>query len=53
MPISCPGGKKPRYRVKGGKQRLAFCGKNVVEVKNLNSGKLKKVAKQRKSLGMN
>lgn len=37
MPINCPGGEDPRYRTrttKGGqKQRLAFCGNEVVEVK--------------------
>jgi len=32
MPISCPGGQKPRYRWKGN-MRLAFCGNTVIETK--------------------
>lgn len=38
MPISCPGGEKPRYRAKKtekGTVRLAFCGSKVVEAKKL------------------
>ena len=40
MPIKCPSGGKPRYRVKttktGKKIRLAFCGrKKVVEAKRI------------------
>ena len=38
MPISCPGGGKPRYRHKG-KVRLAFCGSEVKEAKNVKTGK--------------
>lgn len=39
MPISCPGGGKPRYRMKGGAggTRLAFCGGKVVEAKNMRT----------------
>ncbi len=37
MPISCPGGEKPRYRHKG-KTRLAFCGNTVAEAKNVDTG---------------
>jgi len=36
MPVKCVRGVKPRYRfrkVKGGKQRLAFCNSKVVEAK--------------------
>ena len=49
-PISCPGGQKPRYRVRrlsGGKaQRLAFCGDKAVEVTPMKKrgGKLKKTS---------
>lgn len=42
MPIKCPGGLEPRFRfrdVKGGKQRLAFCGNEVVEIVNFLNGK--------------
>lgn len=52
MPISCPGGEKPRYRVKTtskthDKIRLAFCGGgHVVEAK-----KLAKKAKAKKTIG--
>ncbi len=40
MPIICPSGRKPRFRVKttktGKKIRLAFCGKKkVVEAKRI------------------
>jgi len=49
MPISCPDGKKPRFRVKHtekGNVRLAFCDDKAVE-----AVKLKKRAKRRKKLG--
>lgn len=51
MPISCPGGEKPRYRVKTTsksheKIRLAFCGNKTVEAK-----KLSKKAKEKRKLG--
>ncbi len=39
MPVSCPGGGKARYRWKGGKVRLAFCGNQVVEAKS-KSGRM-------------
>lgn len=48
MPITCPSGKKPRYRfrkTKTGKQRLAFCNNKVVEItpyKNSKKGIPKK-----------
>lgn len=38
MPISCPDGKKARFRVKrekGPDVRLAFCGNKVVEAEKL------------------
>ena len=44
MPVSCPGGHKPRFRVKRtkrGKVRLAFCGNKVVEAKKLRKRKKK------------
>ena len=41
MPLTCPGGQKPRYRWKDG-VRLAFCGKKVVETKK-KGGKAKRV----------
>jgi len=37
MPVTCPGGGKPRFRRKG-KMRLAFCGSEVVESKNMQTG---------------
>lgn len=57
MPISCPGGGKPRYRARKtskGTQRLAFCDGKVKEVKNLKTGEtkiLKSKAKARGRLG--
>lgn len=54
MPVSCPGGKKARYRIrktKKGHQRLAFCGNKVVEVTNMKKnrhGKLKKASRGKK-----
>ena len=52
MPIRCKGGGKPRYRVrrlKGGKkQRLAFCGSDVVETKDLSTGVTEKITKKAK-----
>ena len=45
MPISCPSGGDPRYRVKKN-IRLAFCDNKVVETK-----KLKKKAKNKGKLG--
>lgn len=45
MPISCPAGGEPKYRVKG-KVRLAFCDNKVVEAK-----KLAQKAKAKKKLG--
>lgn len=52
-PISCPGGEKPRYRVrhyKKGATRLAFCGSKAVEATPMKSkgGKLRKVAEAKK-----
>lgn len=46
LPISCPGGQKPRYRWKGN-VRLAFCGNTVVEVKK-EGGKAKRVRRKKK-----
>lgn len=49
MPIHCPEGGKPRFRVKkneGGNVRLAFCGGEVVEAK-----KLDKAVKKKEKLG--
>lgn len=45
MPLSCPGGNKPRYRWKEG-VRLAFCGNKVVETKK-KGGTAKKVSKKK------
>lgn len=45
MPISCPSGGKPRFRVKkneGGNVRLAFCGSQMVEAKKLDTAVKKK-----------
>ena len=45
MPIACPGGGKPRFRVKkneGADVRLAFCGNQVVEAKKLDTAVKKK-----------
>jgi len=42
MPIKCPSGGKPRFRVrdiKGGQQRLAFCGNKVVEAVKVSKKK--------------
>ena len=50
MPIKCPNGQKPRFRwvtKKGKKVRLAFCGKEVVEVKK-KGGKAKRIKKKKK-----
>lgn len=51
MPVKCPKGTKPRYRVRkfrsGKKVRLAFCKSRVVEVKSLKSGKKRKVLRKR------
>lgn len=51
MPVKCPKGIKPRYRVRkfrsGKKVRLAFCKSRVVEVKSLKSGKKRKVLRKR------
>jgi len=45
VPISCPGGGKPRFRVKKSEEsnvRLAFCGSQVVEAKKLEGAVKKK-----------
>jgi len=57
MPISCPGGKDPKFRfTKKDHRRLAICpGGKVIEnvkfKKDKKTGKLVKAAKQAKSLG--
>lgn len=38
MPVKCQGGGKARYRVTRGKVRIALCGSDVVEAKNLKTG---------------
>lgn len=49
MVIKCKTGRKPRFRVRQtakGKQRLAFCNSKVVEIKNLKTGRVKRLRRK-------
>jgi hypothetical protein len=58
MPVSCPDGSKPRFRIKKQKKgkavRLAYCGNKVVEavpMKKNKKGILKKMSRSKRKMG--